>query len=41
MKPWTREDTHKWVIQLENRLEDIGYYLKRTLEWCEKINFSS
>ncbi len=36
MKPWTRDDTHQWVVQLENRLEDIGYYLRRTLEWCEE-----
>lgn len=34
-KPWTREDTQYWIAQLENRLEDIDYYLKQTIEWCE------
>lgn len=36
MKPWTRDDTKEWVAQLENRIEDIEFYLKRTLEWCEE-----
>ena len=36
MKPWTRENTQDWISQLENRLEDIDYYLNRTVEWCEK-----
>ena len=35
MKPWTREDTQYWIAQLENRIEDIDYYLNRTVEWCE------
>lgn len=35
MKPWTREHTREWIAHLENRLEDIDYYLKRTTEWCE------
>jgi hypothetical protein len=35
MKPWTREDTKEWIIQLENRIEDIDYYLKETTRWCE------
>lgn len=35
MKPWTRDDTKEWIIQLEHRLEDIDYYLTRTSEWCE------
>lgn len=34
MKPWTRDDTKEWIIQLEHRLEDIDYYLERTAEWC-------
>lgn len=34
-KPWTREDTQHWISQLENRIEDIDYYLQRTVEWCE------
>ncbi len=36
MKIWTREDTKEWIHQVENRIEDIDYYLKRTLEWCEE-----
>lgn len=35
MKPWTRDDTKEWIIQLEHRLEDIDYYLKRTSDWCD------
>lgn len=34
-KYWSREDTQHWISQLENRIEDIDYYLKRTIEWCE------
>jgi hypothetical protein len=34
-KPWTRDDTKEWIIQLEHRLEDIDFYLNRTVEWCE------
>lgn len=36
MKPWLREDTQEWVSQLENRIEDLQYYLTRTVEWCEQ-----
>ncbi len=32
---WTRVCTREWISQLENRLEDIDYYLNRTVEWCE------
>lgn len=32
---WTRDQTKEWICQLENRVEDIDYYLWRTLEWCE------
>jgi hypothetical protein len=32
---WTRDKTQQWIGQLENRLEDIDYYLNRTVEWCE------
>ncbi len=35
MKPWTRDDTKYWISQLENRIEDIDYYLKETIRWCE------
>lgn len=36
MKPWTRDNTKEWIAQLENRLEDIEYYITRTVEWCEQ-----
>ena len=36
MKPWTREDTQHWIAQLENRIEDIQFYLSRAHEWCEE-----
>lgn len=35
MHIWTREDTKHWIAQLEHRIEDIDYYLKKTVEWCE------
>jgi hypothetical protein len=35
-KIWSRDDTKEWVIQLEHRLEDIDYYLKKTVDWCEE-----
>lgn len=38
MKPWTRDQTKDWIIQLENRIDDIVYYLNQTTEWCEKNN---
>lgn len=34
-KPWLRRDTQEWITQLEHRLEDIDYYLNRTVAWCE------
>ena len=34
--PWSRDDTKHWVAQLENRIEDIEFYLKRTVEWCDE-----
>ena len=36
MKAWTRDDTKAWISQLENRLEDIEYYITRTIHWCEQ-----
>lgn len=36
MKAWSRDDTKEWVAQLENRIDDIEFYLKRTVEWCEE-----
>lgn len=38
MKPWTREDTRDWIVQLELRVEDLNYYLKQTVQWCEENN---
>ena len=35
-RPWSREDTQHWIAQLENRLEDIDYYLHQTVDWCEE-----
>lgn len=35
MKAWTRNNTREWVHDLENKLEDVEYYLERTIEWCE------
>lgn len=32
---WTREDTKDWLFQIQNRLSDFEYYLRRTEEWCE------
>jgi len=34
-KVWTRDDTQDWIAQVENRIEDIDYYLGRTIEYCE------
>jgi len=34
-KYWSRENTQYWISQLENRIDDIEYYLHRTIEWCE------
>lgn len=34
-RPWSRTDTQDWIHQIESRIEDIDYYLKRTVEWCE------
>jgi hypothetical protein len=41
MKPWTRDDTKFWVSQLENRIEDIEYYLGETIIWCENNDIYS
>lgn len=32
---WTRNQTRDWIAQLETRIKDIDYYLKKTTEWCE------
>lgn len=33
---WDRQSTRNWIAQLEHRLEDIEYYLRRTIEWCDR-----
>lgn len=33
---WSRDQTKEWISQLENRIDDIEYYLLRTIEWCEE-----
>jgi hypothetical protein len=35
MNYWSRENTKDWIHNVENRLEDFDYYLKRAVEWCE------
>ena len=32
---WSRDHTKYWIAQLENRIEDIDFYLRKTIEWCE------
>lgn len=36
MQYWSRDDTRHWIDQMENRVEDIEYYLNKTIEWCEE-----
>jgi hypothetical protein len=35
-KAWTRTDTQDWLNQISNRIEDIDYYLSRTVDYCEE-----
>lgn len=37
-KYWNRSSTKEWITQLENRLEDLDYYLNRTIVWAESNN---
>ena len=32
---WSRNQTKHWISQLEHRIEDIEYYLRQTIVWCE------
>ena len=34
-KVWDRKATRDWIAQLEHRIEDIRYYMERTIHWCE------
>lgn len=36
MRYWSRDDTKEWVAQLEHRIEDLQFYLSRSIEWCEE-----
>ena len=37
-KFWSLDDTRDWIAQVENRVEDIDYYLRQTVAWCERHN---
>jgi hypothetical protein len=41
MKPWTRNDTKEWIIQLEHRIQDIDYYLDKAGEWCDEYGIDN
>jgi hypothetical protein len=41
MKPWTRNDTKEWIIQLEHRIQDIDYYLDKASEWCDEYGIDN
>ena len=41
MTKWTRDDTQEWIAQIENRIEDIWYYVKRATEFCDCNNVYS
>lgn len=32
---WSRDDTRDWIVQLENRISDVNYYLQQTVNWCQ------
>jgi len=32
-KPWIREDTKEWITQMENRVQDMQYYLEEAILW--------
>lgn len=36
MRYWSRDNTREWINQLQNRVEDIHYYLAETIKYCEK-----
>lgn len=38
MKPWLRDNTKDWIHSVESRIEDLDYYLKRTVEYCERTS---
>ena len=36
IKVWNRQSTRDWIAQLEHRIDDIEYYLRQTVNWCEQ-----
>jgi hypothetical protein len=36
MSYWSRDDTKAYVAQLEDRIEDIAFYVDKTVEWCNE-----
>lgn len=36
IKVWNRQSTRNWIAQLEHRIDDIEYYLRQTISWCEQ-----
>lgn len=32
-KPWMRSDTQEWIVQMENRIADMRYYLDEASKW--------
>lgn len=36
MTPWTRDDTKSWIDNLEDRIDDIAYYIDQTIHWCDE-----
>ena len=37
-KYWSRDDTKTWIAHVENRIEDMDYYLNQTIKFCEENN---
>ena len=41
MKPWTRNDTKEWIVQLEHRVQDMDYYLDKASDWCDEYGIDN
>ena len=37
-KHWSILDTKTWIAHVENRIEDMDYYLNQTVNYCEANN---
>lgn len=35
MRYWGINDTRDWIVQVQMRLEDMDFYLKETIRYCE------